>query len=97
MRESRTYGSVRGALSDERPYRDRLFGTPNEPQRQPTTCRKQGGGRGDSFPNSPRSYDVESATFPLRSGDLKRLFFSSVLESEGFRRRSCTGILESMH
>jgi hypothetical protein len=23
MRESRTYGSVRGALSDERPYRDR--------------------------------------------------------------------------
>ena len=26
MRESRTYGSVRGALSNERPYRDR---TPN--------------------------------------------------------------------
>jgi hypothetical protein len=24
MRESRTYGSVRGALSNERPYRDRL-------------------------------------------------------------------------
>jgi hypothetical protein len=23
MRESRTYGSVRGALSNERPYRDR--------------------------------------------------------------------------
>ena len=25
MRESRTYGSVRGALSNERPYRDRRF------------------------------------------------------------------------
>jgi hypothetical protein len=25
MRESRTYGSVRGALSNERPYRDRLL------------------------------------------------------------------------
>ena len=25
MRESRTYGSVRGALSDGRPYRDRHF------------------------------------------------------------------------
>jgi hypothetical protein len=25
MRESRTYGSVRGALSNERPYRDRSF------------------------------------------------------------------------
>jgi len=24
MRESRTYGSVRGALSNERPYRDTL-------------------------------------------------------------------------
>jgi len=24
MRESRTYGSVRGALSNERPYRDRI-------------------------------------------------------------------------
>ena len=24
MRESRTYGSVRGALSNERPYRDRF-------------------------------------------------------------------------
>jgi hypothetical protein len=24
MRERRTYGSVRGALSNERPYRDRL-------------------------------------------------------------------------
>jgi len=26
MRESRTYGSVRGALSNERPYRDRGHG-----------------------------------------------------------------------
>jgi hypothetical protein len=26
MRESRTYGSVRGALSNERPYRDWLRG-----------------------------------------------------------------------
>jgi hypothetical protein len=26
MRESRTYGSVRGALSNERPYRDQLRG-----------------------------------------------------------------------
>ncbi len=25
MRESRTYGSVRGALSNERPYRDRVL------------------------------------------------------------------------
>ena len=25
MRESRTYGSVRGALSNERPYRDRVY------------------------------------------------------------------------
>jgi hypothetical protein len=25
MRESRTYGSVRGALSNERPYRDSIF------------------------------------------------------------------------
>jgi len=25
MRESRTYGSVRGALSNERPYRDRAL------------------------------------------------------------------------
>ncbi len=25
MRESRSYGSVRGALSDERPYRERRF------------------------------------------------------------------------
>ena len=25
MRESRTYGSVRGALSNERPYRDRTY------------------------------------------------------------------------
>lgn len=27
MRESRTYGSVRGALSNERPYRDRSVPT----------------------------------------------------------------------
>jgi len=30
MRESRTYGSVRGALSNERPYRDRTA-TRDEP------------------------------------------------------------------
>jgi hypothetical protein len=31
MRESRTYGSVRGALSNERPYRVRLcFAAPHE-------------------------------------------------------------------
>ena len=35
MRESRTYGSVRGALSDGRPYRDRH--SPNAQQRRPTT------------------------------------------------------------
>ena len=28
MQESRTYGSVRGALSNERPYRDRLRRVP---------------------------------------------------------------------
>ena len=28
MRESRTYGSVRGALSNERPYRDRSCAVP---------------------------------------------------------------------
>ena len=28
MRESRTYGSVRGALSNERPYRDRARAVP---------------------------------------------------------------------
>lgn len=28
MRESRTYGSVRGALSNERPYRDRACAVP---------------------------------------------------------------------
>ena len=28
MRESRTYGSVRGALSNERPYRDRICAVP---------------------------------------------------------------------
>jgi hypothetical protein len=30
MRESRTYGSVRGALSNERPYRDRRFAPRND-------------------------------------------------------------------
>src|SRR4030081_3093747 len=30
MRESRTYGSVRGALSNERPYRDRRFASRND-------------------------------------------------------------------
>jgi hypothetical protein len=28
MRESRTYGSVRGALSNERPYRDHIPDVP---------------------------------------------------------------------
>ena len=32
MRESRTYGSVRGALSNERPYRDRSVPTIIEPR-----------------------------------------------------------------
>ena len=31
MRESRTYGSVRGALSNERPYRDRDRAVPTIP------------------------------------------------------------------
>jgi hypothetical protein len=31
MRESRTYGSVRGALSNERPYRDPRSGVPAAP------------------------------------------------------------------
>ena len=30
MRESRTYGSVRGALSNERPYRERCVSALNE-------------------------------------------------------------------
>jgi len=30
MRESRTYGSVRGALSNERPYREGLFAAAHE-------------------------------------------------------------------
>ena len=30
MRESRTYGSVRGALSNGRPYRDRRFAPRND-------------------------------------------------------------------
>jgi hypothetical protein len=30
MRESRSYGSVRGALSNERPYRDRRKGSPRK-------------------------------------------------------------------
>src|SRR6185312_15081997 len=30
MRESRTYGSVRGALRNERPYRDRRFAPRND-------------------------------------------------------------------
>jgi hypothetical protein len=30
MRESRTYGSVRGALSNERPYRDRRYAPRND-------------------------------------------------------------------
>jgi hypothetical protein len=33
MRESRTYGSVRGALSNERPYRDRRFAPRNDGER----------------------------------------------------------------
>ena len=28
MRQQRTYGSVRGAISDDRPYRDRRFCNP---------------------------------------------------------------------
>ena len=35
MRESRTYGSVRGALSNERPYRDRHFVPRNDGASQP--------------------------------------------------------------
>jgi hypothetical protein len=36
MRESRTYGSVRGALSNERPYRDRFaYNDVVRPQRLP--------------------------------------------------------------
>lgn len=38
MRETRTYGSVRGALSNERPYRDRRFAPRNDdtmPERRP--------------------------------------------------------------
>jgi hypothetical protein len=37
MRESRTYGSVRGALSNERPYRDRS--EMREPPHPPGLCR----------------------------------------------------------
>ena len=33
MRESRTYGSVRGALSNERPYRDFSLFPPPPPHR----------------------------------------------------------------
>ncbi|MGY4283230.1 hypothetical protein ACVWXO_002450 [Bradyrhizobium sp. LM2.7] len=50
MRESRTYGSVRGALSNERPYRDRY-------------ARNDCGVRGDyakltdTFPNGPSPDD----------------------------------------
>ena len=46
MRESRTYGSVRGALSNERPYREHLQQGPQAPAarpqgrgRRPTSCR----------------------------------------------------------
>ena len=31
MRESRTYGSVRGALSNERPYREHLLAAVSRP------------------------------------------------------------------
>ena len=34
MRESRTYGSVRGALSNERPYRDRSARNDGSPRRR---------------------------------------------------------------
>jgi hypothetical protein len=39
MRESRTYGSVRGALSNERPYRDRFARNDGEEVREaPRLC-----------------------------------------------------------
>src|SRR3984893_8275634 len=45
MRESRTYGSVRGALSNERPYRDRLPCPPHH-----HVHAKQGGGHASLCP-----------------------------------------------
>src|ERR1700704_3084448 len=41
MRESRTYGSVRGALSNERPYRDRLARNDGSWHRPPLTSQQQ--------------------------------------------------------
>ena len=37
MRESRTYGSVRGALSNERPYRDRVARNDGAPKSESDT------------------------------------------------------------
>jgi hypothetical protein len=42
MRESRTYGSVRGALSNERPYRDRLSGSRHAMAHMPQVNAKNG-------------------------------------------------------
>jgi len=52
MRESRTYGSVRGALSNERPYRDRTCAVPTIFNR--ITVLNGGHGASAPLPSAPR-------------------------------------------
>jgi hypothetical protein len=64
MRESRTYGSVRGALSNERPYRDR--------KRNPSPSRQLNDGfrKGSTHPTNAVSCERRQrlAFFPAAAG-----------------------------
>jgi hypothetical protein len=55
MRESRTYGSVRGALSNERPYRDRIAPCPPYPSQGDY---RRIGGHAFAFAHPTNSYPI---------------------------------------
>jgi hypothetical protein len=65
MRESRTYGSVRGALSNERPYRDRF--ARNDEMASPGATNWRDGQITSDFPKSCQAQESKIFLFRRRA------------------------------